>query len=507
MRFEPMAFDEFASAVRSAQTTGNRAAPSVSVFTYMPADLLTPVSAFLKLRGHSRFSFLLESVEDGERPGRYSFIGTRPSRIVRAFGTHTFLEKCDESTRRAEPEQGDVFEVLNRELSGTAPVINRELPPFTSGAVGYMGYDTVRLIERVPAAQPDGFEMPDAVWAVFDTVVAFDHARQVIVLMKRVVVEKTTDARCLFEVAMSELREIESRLSDDRIPLPDPPAVDHNGARHSMTREAFMHAVDRAREHIRIGDIFQVVLSQRVDLPFEGDPFGLYRTLRQTNPSPYLFYLQGEGFALIGSSPESLLRLQDGDLSTVPIAGTRPRGNTPEEDEQLERDLLGDPKELAEHLMLVDLGRNDLGRVSLPGTVKVTDFKSVVRYSHVMHLVSLVTGQLAPNCSAIDALKACFPAGTVSGAPKVRAMEIISELEPIARGCYAGAVGYLDFCGNLDVCIAIRMMVACRGRLLMQAGAGIVADSNADREWEETESKLRAMLAATGRATDRFAPA
>lgn len=498
-----MTFVEFQAAV--ARTAGRARPASVCVFRYLPADLLTPVAAFLKLRGESRFSFLLESVEGGEHPGRYSFIGTQPTAIIKAFGPHTFVESCDGSIRPAVAESVNVFDVLRRELAGPGPVADPSLPPFTSGVVGFLGYDTVRLFERLPHPPQDDRDLPDAAWGVFNSVVAFDHARQVIVIMTRVVVEDGDDLEQLFSGARESLDRIASRLLSPKPYLSSDLRVDYHSFARSVSREQYVDAVERAKDYIRKGDIFQVVLSQRTDLPFEGDAFNLYRSLRQTNPSPYLFYVDCDGSAIIGSSPESLVRLRDGEVSSVPIAGTRPRGATPEEDDQLESELLADPKELAEHVMLVDLGRNDVGRVSRAGSVDVREFRTVVRYSHVMHLVSKVSGQIDDRYDGVEALKACFPAGTVSGAPKVRAMEIIDELEPHKRGPYAGAIGYMDFSGNLDVCITIRTVVAHRGILHMQAGAGIVADSDPQREWDETENKLRALLAATKTATHGFA--
>lgn len=501
-----MAFEEFEARARAGLSQG-APATAVSVFKYLPADLLTPVSAFLKLRQDSRFSFLLESVEGGEQLARYSFIGTHPSAVVKAFGPHTFVESCNE-LRPAVAEDGSLLDVLGRILTGVPQVPDASLPPLTAGAVGFLGYDTVRLFENLPDEQDDDLEVPDAVWGVFDSIVAFDHARQVIVLTSRVVVENGASIHERYADGMQRLSRLTQTLENPTLHLPDDIAIDHDGMSRSISRTDYMAAVERAREYIRLGDIFQVVLSQRLDLPFSGDPFNLYRSLRQTNPSPYLYYLDVDGIGIIGSSPESLVRVQDGTVSTVPIAGTRPRGETPDEDSRLADELSADPKELAEHVMLVDLGRNDIGRVASPGTVNVDDFQSVVRYSHVMHLVSLVTGQLAPEYTALDALRACFPAGTVSGAPKVRAMEIIDELEPRKRGPYAGAVGYLDFAGNMDLCITIRTILASGGTLHMQAGAGIVADSRPDAEWEETENKLRALLTAVavaGRSHDAAA--
>lgn len=450
------------------------------------ADLLTPVSAFLALRTGSRYAFLLESVEGGEKLARYSFLGKNPYWTLKAFGAQTVLESEEVNM----PVEGTIFTALDRLLGRFTEVKLPGLPRFTGGAVGYMGYETVRLLEHLPDAPPDDLDLPDALWCFYDTVAAFDHVQHQLVLMATVFVEPETDLVQAWEAAQERLATLEAELSR---PIHSPEPVVLTGAMtSSMAQAQFEQAVVRARHYIFEGDIFQVVLSQRFALPFTGDPFNLYRALRQVNPSPYLFFLDFEGFALVGSSPEVLVRVEDGRAEVLPIAGTRRRGQTEAEDLALEADLLADPKERAEHLMLVDLGRNDLGRVCTYGSVQVDRYAWVERYSHVMHIVSQVSGQVDGR-GAMAVLAACFPAGTVSGAPKVRAMQIIDELEPTRRGVYAGAVGYLDHAGNLDTCIAIRTMVVRDGMIYVQAGAGIVADSDPASEFEETVNKAKAL--------------
>ena len=461
----------------------------VPVHRRLSADLLTPVSAFLALRDGARYAFLLESVEGGEKLARYSFLGRDPYAVFIARGRQ--VERLDPSDGARSIEDGHLFDVLRREIGRWEEVRLPGLPRLTAGAVGYASYDTVRLIERLENPPPDELGAPDGVWCLYDRIVAFDHVRHQLVLMASVFVEPETDLATAFDAAEERIDALAALLVRPALP-PEP--VRLTGALTSnLSREEFGAAVSSAKDHIYEGDIFQVVLSRRFRLPFAGDRFNLYRALRQVNPSPYLFHLDFDGFSLIGSSPEVLVRVEDRRAEVLPIAGTRPRGETPEEDAAHEADLLADPKERAEHLMLVDLGRNDLGRVCEWGSVHVDRYAYVERYSHVMHIVSSVSGRMAEGSTAIDALVACFPAGTVSGAPKVRAMEIIDALEPTRRGPYAGAVGYLDFSGNLDTCITIRTMVVQGDTIFLQAGAGIVADSDPDREFDETENKARAL--------------
>jgi len=466
----------------------------VPVFRRLSADLLTPVSAFLKLRAASPGCFLLESVEGGEKLGRYSFLGVRPYAMLEVREGQVYHQEMATGAVELIPE--NFFAVMRRLLGRYYAVHLPELPRFTGGAVGYLGYDMVRQLERLPSPPPDDLGVPDARWNFYDTVVAFDHVRHQLVLMAGVFVAPNTELRTAYDEAVARLEALADTLAHAPLEAPEPVALPKTSLASNFTREAFCQAVCRAKDYIYEGDIFQVVLSQRFATPYVGDRFNLYRALRQVNPSPYLFYIDFGDLALIGSSPEVLVRVEHGRAEVLPIAGTRPRGRTPEEDRALEAELEADPKEQAEHLMLVDLGRNDLGRVCRFGTVQVERFAFVVRYSHVMHLVSLVAGELDPRYDALDALAACFPAGTVSGAPKVRAMEIIDELEPSRRGVYAGAVGYMDFSGNLDTCIAIRTMVIRNGTIYIQAGAGIVADSDPEREYEETVNKARALVEA-----------
>ncbi|RMF61209.1 MAG: anthranilate synthase component I [Bacteroidetes bacterium] len=465
------------------------------VYRRRSADLLTPVAAFLALRTTGRHGFLLESVEGGEKLARYSFLGKNPFRIVRAHG-HDVTITSDEGT---EVRHGSIFTILQEMLDRYDEVKLPGLPRLTCGAVGYMGYDSVRLIERLDDPPPDDLGLPDAVWCFYDTLAAFDHVKHQLVLMASAFIDPDTDLQRAYHEAASRLDRLEDDLVGTSFAPPARVHLDPGALTSNVGRDAFEAAVEKARHYIYEGDIFQVVLSQRFATPFSGDPFNLYRALRQVNPSPYLFYLDLGDFALAGSSPEVLVRIEDGRAEVLPIAGTRPRGATVAEDRRLEEDLLADPKERAEHLMLVDLGRNDLGRVCRPGTVQVDRYAFVERYSHVMHIVSAVSGLLAERTgprrtpAAMDVLAACFPAGTVSGAPKVRAMQIIDELEPTRRGIYAGAAGYVDFSGNLDTCITIRTMLIRDGTVYVQAGAGIVADSDPAREYEETVNKARAL--------------
>ena len=374
-----------------------------------------------------------------------------------------------------------------------------ELPRLTGGAVGYSSYDTVRDVERLPDAPPDDLNLPKAIWAFYDEIFAFDHVKQQVIIIKTVLTgsegTRTGSLETLYREAQQRLDRLEE-LVKQPVGISEPFDIHPDRLRSNLERPQFEQMVEKAKSYIYEGDIFQVVLSQRFETDFEGDRFMLYRALRMVNPSPYLFYLDFNDFGLVGSSPEVLVRVQDETAELLPIAGTRPRGETPEEDQALEEELRNDPKEIAEHVMLVDLGRNDLSRVCKSGTVKPVRSQVIERYSHVMHIVSDVRGELAEDQSSVDTLMQCFPAGTVSGAPKIRAMEIIDELEPIRRGPYAGAVGYFDFSGNMDTCIVIRTMVVTGNKVYIQAGAGIVADSDPEKEFYETKNKADALVEA-----------
>lgn len=457
------------------------------------ADLETPVSAYMKLGG-GRGSFLLESVEGGEHLGRYSFIGLTPT------GTITLREgEADLSGEfgGATIAFSDPLELVDSLLSREDVVGVPGLPPFCGGAVGYLSYDAVRYFERIPAASNAGLDVPLGVLGWFRTVLAFDHLKRTIKIITQV--PTTGDVRSSYLEAASRLEELAARLTRG-VGEPAAPmaavASASDSATANVTRDQFESAVRRAKEYIAAGDAIQVVLSQRLSVPTSASPLALYRALRSINPSPYMYFLDYGDFQVIGSSPEMLVRVSDGVMSVHPIAGTRRRGQNAQEDDELASELVSDEKERAEHFMLVDLGRNDVGRVSEAGSVAVKQLLEVEKYSHVMHLVSHVEGRLRSDLRPVDALRAGFPAGTVSGAPKVRAMEIIAELEPDSRGPYAGAVGYFGFDGTIDTAIAIRTAVLVDGIAHVQVGAGIVADSVPELEYQETMNKAAAMLRA-----------
>jgi anthranilate synthase component 1 len=499
-----MTFDAFRSHVEKARA-GGASRVVLPVFARRSADLLTPVSAFLSLRQEASYSFLFESVEGGEKLARYSFLGRSPYRVVKATGHGAEVTVHERRTPGPEaglsPPEGTIYDVLAAYTDRYHEVDLPELPRLRGGAVGFMGYDTIRLIEDLPDAPPDTLGLPDAVWGFYDTVAAFDHVRHQIVLMANVFVDDDTNLRAAYNNAQDRLTTLEGDLKQPA-PAPAPVAWTQEALTSNFERPVFEDAVRTAKEHVDRGDIFQVVLSQRFQTEFEGDRFNLYRALRQVNPSPYLFYLDLDDLALVGSSPEVLVRAEGERAEVLPIAGTRPRGEDEAEDNAFADDLQADPKERAEHLMLVDLGRNDLGRVCQYDSVEVDRYAYVERYSHVMHLVSSVQGTLNDDEGPLDVLAACFPAGTVSGAPKVRAMEIIDTLEPSRRSVYAGAVGYVDFSGTLDTCIAIRTMVVSHQTAYVQAGAGIVADSDPASEYDETWNKAAALEQAMKVAAD-----
>ena len=465
----------------------------IPVWKLLTADLETPVSAYLKLADGADYAFLLESVEGGERIGRYTYVGASPYMIVRASGDEVEIREGD----RVRRVHGDFFGIL-KDLAGRfKPAGTDGLPPFSAGAVGYAGYDLVRRIEpRVPPFRVDDVGAPDAVFMFFTSVLVFDHVKHQIYAIANSRLGDGASLDRAYQGATAQIDSLEACLAK---PVSPPGSPTRNGPLDlcsNVGKEAYCAAVERAREYILAGDIFQVVLSQRLEMAPGVHPFQIYRALRTVNPSPYLFYLQLADSAVVGSSPELLVKVSGRKVEYRPIAGTRPRGATADEDRALAADLLSDEKELAEHVMLVDLGRNDIGRVSEYGTVHVPEFKIVEYYSHVMHIVSSVFGTLRADRDAFDTLKACFPAGTVSGAPKVRAMEIIAELEPTKRGVYSGSVMYLDFSGELTAAIAIRTMMVTGEKAYLQVGAGIVADSVPEREWDETMNKAGALLRA-----------
>ncbi|MBI2956579.1 MAG: anthranilate synthase component I [Acidobacteria bacterium] len=470
----------------------------VPVVKRLAADLLTPVSAYLRLARRGDFSFLLESIEGGEKIARYSFMGVNPYRRLRYRDGVAELSEAEGQHASAERRTGNLFDELRRLTRAYRPVTWPGLPPFSSGAVGYFGYDVVRLLERLPERAPDDLRLPDAELMFFSHLLVFDHLKQQILLIANVFRDPKQSVRRQYNRAVAELHNLESAL---RAPLRVPAARTRPRARalrvkSNFRRADYLAAVRRAQRYIRAGDIYQVVLSQRFEVPVRADAFSIYRALRRVNPSPYMYFLRLGELAVVGSSPEMLVKVQGREVFYRPIAGTRPRGQTDEEDRRLEQQLRHSIKERAEHIMLVDLGRNDLGRVCDYGSVRVEELMTVERYSHVMHLVSSLRGRLRRRADCFDALAAAFPAGTVTGAPKVRAMEIIEELEPTRRGLYAGCICYLDFSGNLDSCIAIRTMLIKNGVAYIQAGGGIVADSRPDREYQETVNKARALLAA-----------
>jgi len=489
----------------------------VPVFREILADTETPVSAYLKLRACP--SFLLESVVGGEKWARYSFIGLMPSKVIKGKGGKV---EVTADGRTSETRVDDPIGFLASVMSGVRPVQIEGLPRFSGGLVGYMGYDIVRFIERLPDAGRQGIDVPDMFFMLTDTLLIFDSLRQTIKVLLNVRLDGK-DPRSAYKDAVEKINliveELKKKLMPDELPSPvlagdiRPPREVY-AAKQSIIeilieagakteffcppeqRQAFESAVRRAKDYIEAGDVVQVVLSQRFERPCTVEPFSIYRALRVVNPSPYMYYMDTGDMQVVGSSPEILVRLEGEKITLRPIAGTRKRGEDEAEDIALEKELKADEKEKAEHIMLVDLGRNDVGRVAKTGSVKVTELMGVERYSHVMHMVSNVEGDLTAGLGPVDVLRACFPAGTVTGAPKIRAMEIIEELEPVRRGPYAGALGYLSYSGNMDMCITIRTLIIKDGVCYIQAGAGIVADSVPKRECDETVSKAMGMVMA-----------
>jgi anthranilate synthase component 1 len=470
-----------------------RNATLIPVTRTISADLLTPVSAFLALAAREPYSFLLESVEGGERIGRYTFLGIRPYKVISGRGDEVVVRRG----KKVERQKASLLETLRAALREHKPVHIPGLPPFTAGAVGYFAYDAVRHFEHLPAIAKDDLQLPDGVFMFFDRLLAFDHLRHQLHIIAAADV-RDEKPRAAYDRAIADIDALEKKLvSGLRVRRLSP---EHQPAKiklHALTQpEAFRNSVKAAKEYIAAGDIFQVVLSQRLDFPLPATPIDIYRSLRTVNPSPYMYFLRMDDLHVLGSSPEMLVKVSNRTLEYRPIAGTHKRGASPDEDARLEEQLRTDEKERAEHVMLVDLGRNDLGRVSEYGSVKVKDLMYVERYSHVMHMVSALESKLRADLDALDAFAACFPAGTLSGAPKVRAMEIIEELEPTRRGVYGGSVLYADFAGNLDSCIAIRTMVVKNKRAYVQAGAGIVADSDPESEFQECRNKAQAVVRA-----------
>jgi anthranilate synthase component 1 len=475
----------------------------VPVFAELPADLDTPLSAYLRLRP-GPYSFLLESVEGGETWARYSFLGTEPRMVLSAKNDRMTLRHADGHTERL--PDGNPLDAIRNLLRRVQPVPVPGLPRFQGGAVGFLGYDMVRHMERLPSRAKDDLGLADAVFLFTDTLLVFDNLRHRLLVIANATIEDRTPAgldqaydRAAVRIGMTLAKLARPARTSTPLTLAPPGpllALGEEGFSSTMDETTYSDAVRRAKEYIAAGDAYQIVVSRRLDCRLDADPFTVYRALRTINPSPYLFFLRLGKTTIVGSSPEVLVRVEGDRVDYRPIAGTRPRGTSEAQDRAIEEDIKQDPKERAEHVMLVDLGRNDVGRVSELGSVKVTEFMGIEKYSHVIHLVSHVVGTLKSGNDALDVLQACFPAGTVSGAPKIRAMEIIDELEPTRRGPYAGAVGYMSYSGNLDSCITIRTVVCHGGRASVQVGAGIVADSDPKTEWLETVSKARGLVLA-----------
>ena len=462
----------------------------VPVYREIMADMDTPVTAFRKIDngGHA---FLLESIEGGEKWARYSFLGAGPAVILRSKDSRVEVVRGGEIEQQ---EVGDPTRLLRELLAAYQPVEVPGLPRFVGGAVGYLGYDMVRHFEELPSERPDTIDAWDSYFMITDSLLIFDNVKQKIQVVATAHLDGTVSLEDAYQAAVARINRLVTQLRSPLTAGPmTVPASSSVGFSSNTTQAAFEAAVEKAKEYVRAGDIIQVVLSQRMSGDLTVDPFDIYRVLRTLNPSPYMFFLRCGDTIVTGASPEVMVRKEGTRVELRPIAGTRPRGATPEQDAQLAEELLADPKERAEHVMLVDLGRNDLGRVCTTGSVDVSELMVIERYSHVMHIVSNVRGELAEGLDAFDLVRATFPAGTLSGAPKIRAMEIIDELEPVRRGIYGGAVGYVSFSGNMDLAIAIRTLVVKDGKVHLQAGAGIVADSDPTAEWQETVNKAMAV--------------
>jgi len=467
----------------------------VPIYQELLMDLETPLSFFKRLE-RDRYSFLLESVEGSERWARYSFLGTRPYRIFKACGTEVEIVENGKSRKLRSDAPLTILEEL---LGDCRPVTVAGVPPFFGGALGYVSYNAVEQFHDIANDKKDPLGMPEIFFLFVQTLVAFDNLKHTIKVIDNVQVDGKTDLRRAYDAAVKRIRKVISTLQKKPRGIEPRDLAQNRGERKfrsNLSAGAFASAVEKAKKYIGAGDVIQVVLSQRLETETRTDPFEIYRALRFINPSPYMFYLELEDLRVIGSSPETMVRLTGDTIELRPIAGTRRRGATPEEERELEADLLADPKERAEHIMLVDLGRNDVGRVAAVGSVEVNELMAIERYSHVIHIVSNVRGKLAAERTPFDLFVSAFPAGTVSGAPKIRAMQIISELEPQKRGLYAGAIGYFGYNGNLDTCIVIRTIVIKGRKVYITAGAGIVADSDPKLEYQETLNKARAMLKA-----------
>jgi anthranilate synthase component 1 len=483
-----MYFPDFET-FRSLASKGNL----IPVYREILADMDTPVSAFKKI-DDGRFSFLLESIEGGEKWARYSFLGSSPEVIIRSKGNTVEMLLADGTCLSEETE--DPLGFVRDYLARFTPVEVDGLPRFFGGAVGYVGYDMVRYFERVSLGKPTELDAYDSYLVITDTILIFDAVRQKIKVVSNAHLEEGTSPEVAYEEAKKKIDAIIRKMKTPALPASSPASSERVSFLSNVSREVFEESVVKAKEYVKAGDVIQVVLSQRFSADLTVDPLDIYRILRTMNPSPYMFFLRLDDTLVVGASPEVMVRKEGERVELRPIAGTRPRGATREKDEKFACELLEDPKERAEHVMLVDLGRNDLGRVCKTGTVRVTELMVVERYSHVMHIVSNVQGELDVSKDAFDVLRATFPAGTLSGAPKVRAMEIIEELEPVRREIYGGAVGYFSFSGNMDMAIAIRTLVVKDGRIHLQAGAGIVADSDPATEYQETVNKARAVVKA-----------
>ena len=476
--------------------SAKKAVDAVPVARRLLSDSLTPVSAFHRLDDGSQ-ACLFESVVGGEQVGRYSFLAFAPSKKLIARDRHVTISTQNGPEETIEAD--NPLDVLREHLTAISVAPNEELPPFVGGAIGYVGYDAIRYVEKLPNPPDDDRGLPDVELGFYDTMVVFDNITKTIYVVALAWLKKFDGPQAAYDDAVSRIDSIVQRLScsDSNLSFCEAPtSAEPLETKPNMTQDEYVAAVNDCVEYIRAGDIFQVVLSQRLEVDLTCEPFELYRSLRVLNPSPFMFFVRTDNVTLVGSSPEIMCRVADGKMTVRPLAGTRKRGSTLEEDRALEKELLDDPKERAEHVMLVDLGRNDVGRVTEFGSVAMPDLMVVERYSHVMHISSTVTGQLQPEYDAIDALMASLPAGTVSGAPKVRAMEIIDDFEPTRRGPYAGAVGYFDYNNNMDTCIALRTMVVKDDKIYVQAGAGIVADSDPVSEYEETMNKARGLIKA-----------